>query len=44
MCIRDRSVNARYLGYENEALAQWLASELIRAGTVKNENGVLIAV
>ena len=39
-----QSVNARYLGYENEALAQWLASELIRAGTVKNENGVLIAV
>lgn len=39
-----QSVNARYLGYENEALAQWLASELIRAGTVKNEGGVLIAV
>lgn len=39
-----QSVNARYLGYENEALAQWLTSELIRAGTVKNENGVLIAV
>ncbi len=39
-----QSVNARYLGHENEALAQWLASELIRAGTVKNENGVLVAV
>ena len=39
-----QSVNARYLGYENEALAQWLASELIRAGTVRNEDGVLIAV
>jgi glyoxylase-like metal-dependent hydrolase (beta-lactamase superfamily II) len=39
-----QSVNARYLGYENEALAQWLTSELIRAGTVKNDNGVLIAV
>lgn len=38
-----QSVNARYLGYENESLAQWLTSELIRAGTVKNENGVLIA-
>ena len=39
-----QSVNARYLGYDNEALADWLASDLIRAGTVKNENGVLIAV
>ena len=39
-----QSVNARYLGYEDEALAQWLTSDLIRAGTIKNESGVLIAV
>ena len=39
-----QSVNARYLGYDNEALADWLTRELIRAGTVKNLNGVLVAV
>ena len=39
-----QSVNARYLGYDNEALADWLTRELIRAGTVRNEDGVLVAV
>lgn len=39
-----QSVNARYLNYDNEALAQWLATDLIRAGTLKDEDGVLIAV
>ncbi len=39
-----RSVNARYLNYDHEALAEWLASELIRAGTLKDEKGMLIAV
>jgi glyoxylase-like metal-dependent hydrolase (beta-lactamase superfamily II) len=39
-----QSVNVRYLGYDNEALADWLTRELIRAGTVRNEDGVLVAV
>lgn len=39
-----RSINARYLGYEDEALADWLAGELIRAGALKDEDGTLIAV
>lgn len=39
-----QSVNARYLNYDNDALAQWLATDLIRAGTLKDEDGVLIAV
>ena len=39
-----QSINARYLGYGKDSLAQWLASDLIRAGTLKEEDGVLIAV
>ena len=39
-----QSINTRYLNYDNEALAQWLASELIRSGTLKDEVGVLVAV
>ena len=39
-----QSVNARYLDLDNEALAQWLATDLIRAGTLKDEDGVLIAL
>jgi glyoxylase-like metal-dependent hydrolase (beta-lactamase superfamily II) len=39
-----QSINARYLGYDKDTLAQWLASDLIRAGTLKEEYGVLIAV
>ena len=39
-----QSVNARYLGYDDEALADWLISDLIRVGALKDEDGVLIAV
>ena len=39
-----QSVNARYIGYSNEALAQWLVTDLIRAGTLKDEDGMLLAV
>lgn len=39
-----QSVNARYIGYSNEELAQWLVTDLIRAGTLKDEDGVLLAV
>jgi glyoxylase-like metal-dependent hydrolase (beta-lactamase superfamily II) len=39
-----QSINARYLGYDKDTLAQWLASDLIRAGTLKEVDGVLIAV
>lgn len=39
-----QSVNARYLNQDNAALAEWLASELIRAGTLKEEDGVLVTV
>lgn len=39
-----QSVNARYLNYDNEALAQWLTTDLIRAGTLRDEDGLLIAV
>jgi glyoxylase-like metal-dependent hydrolase (beta-lactamase superfamily II) len=38
-----QSVNSRYLEYDNEALAQWLASDLIRTGTLTEVGGVLIA-
>jgi glyoxylase-like metal-dependent hydrolase (beta-lactamase superfamily II) len=38
-----QSVNSRYLDYDNEALAQWLASDLIRTGTLTEVGGVLIA-
>lgn len=39
-----QSVNARYLNYDNDALAHWLATDLIRSCTLKDEDGVLIAV
>lgn len=39
-----QQVAARYLGYDSEALAQWLASELIRCGTLRDEDGMLVAV
>jgi len=39
-----QSVNARYIGYSNEELAQWLITDLIRAGTLKDEDGMLLAV
>lgn len=39
-----QSVNARYLNENNEALAQWLASDLLRAGALRDEDGVLVAV
>lgn len=38
-----QSVNARYLGYEEEALADWLVSELVRAGVVREVDGFLLA-
>jgi glyoxylase-like metal-dependent hydrolase (beta-lactamase superfamily II) len=39
-----QSVNARYIGYSDEALAAWLVADLIRAGTLKDEGGLLIAL
>ncbi|HQO28390.1 MAG TPA: MBL fold metallo-hydrolase [Accumulibacter sp.] len=39
-----QSVNARYLGYSNEQLAQWLARDLLRVGTWQLRDGLLIAV
>jgi glyoxylase-like metal-dependent hydrolase (beta-lactamase superfamily II) len=39
-----QSVNARYLNYSNEALADWLATDLIRAGSLREEDGMLLAV
>jgi glyoxylase-like metal-dependent hydrolase (beta-lactamase superfamily II) len=39
-----QSVNRRYLDYDDESLADWLASELIRSGTLRDENGTLVAV
>lgn len=39
-----QSVNARYIGCSNEELAQWLVTDLIRAGTLKDEDGMLLAV
>ena len=39
-----QSVNARYLNYSNEALADWLATDLIRAGSLREEDGMLVAV
>jgi hypothetical protein len=38
-----QSVNSRYLNYDNEVLAQWLASDLIRTGMLTEVGGVLIA-
>ena len=38
-----QSVNARYLNLSNEALAHNLARDLIRVGTLREEQGVLVA-
>ena len=38
-----QSVNTRYLGYEEEALADWLVSELVRAGALRETEGFLLA-
>ena len=38
-----RSVNARYLNHSNEELARWLARDLIRVGTLREVDGVLLA-
>lgn len=39
-----QSVNARYLNHSNETLAQWLVSDLLRVGALKNVDGMLLAV
>lgn len=39
-----QSVNARYLNLSNEALAHSLARDLIRVGTLRDEQGVLVAM
>lgn len=36
-------VNARHLGYSAGELADWLAGDLLRAGALKEEDGVLLA-
>jgi glyoxylase-like metal-dependent hydrolase (beta-lactamase superfamily II) len=38
-----QNVNARYLGYDNEALADWLVAELTRAGALREDGGMLLA-
>ncbi|WP_374680785.1 MBL fold metallo-hydrolase [Accumulibacter sp.] len=39
-----QSVNARYLNLSNEVLAHRLARDLIRVGTLRDEQGVLVAM
>lgn len=39
-----QSVNARYLNMSNEELAQWLVRDLIRVGTLRDEQGMLVAI
>ena len=39
-----QSVNARYINHSNETLAQWLVSDLLRVGALKNVDGMLLAV
>lgn len=39
-----RSVNARYLGLDEAALAAWLATDLVGAGVLREEDGILFAV
>jgi glyoxylase-like metal-dependent hydrolase (beta-lactamase superfamily II) len=39
-----QSVNARYLNHSNEQLAHWLVRDLLRVGTLKDVDGVLLAV
>jgi len=38
-----RSVNLRYLGLDDDELADWLVAELVRAGAVREEDGMLLA-
>ena len=38
-----QSVNGRYLGYTDEALADWLVIDLVRAGALREEGGLLLA-
>lgn len=37
-----QNVNARYLGYDDEALADWLVADLTRAGALREEGGLLL--
>ncbi|MQM32175.1 MAG: MBL fold metallo-hydrolase [Candidatus Accumulibacter phosphatis] len=39
-----QSVNARYLNLSNQTLAQRLAHDLIRVGTLRDDQGVLVAL
>jgi len=39
-----QSVNTRYLNLSNQALAQRLVRDLIRVGTLRDEQGVLVAL
>jgi glyoxylase-like metal-dependent hydrolase (beta-lactamase superfamily II) len=38
-----REANARFLGLPCDALAEWLAGELVRAGVARREGGLLLA-
>lgn len=38
-----QSVNGRYLGYDPESLADWLVSDLARAGALREAEGMLFA-
>ncbi len=38
-----QSVNTRYLGLDAEALAEWLATDLVRSGVLLHEEGMLVA-
>lgn len=38
-----QSVNSRYLGYDPESLADWLVSDLARAGALREADGKLLA-
>jgi glyoxylase-like metal-dependent hydrolase (beta-lactamase superfamily II) len=39
-----QSVNARYLGDDDETLANWLVADLTRVGALREEDGMLLAV
>lgn len=38
-----QNVNARYLGFGDEELAEWLVADLVRAGALREEGGLLLA-
>ncbi|MBI2307088.1 MAG: MBL fold metallo-hydrolase [Rhodocyclales bacterium] len=38
-----QNVNVRYLGYDDESLAEWLVADLTRAGALREEDGMLLA-